>query len=110
MVGPLPGEGTEPTLPAARAGLRAVQPGQLVTSRAGRDTGRAYLVVGVRPDGRVLVADGRLRRIARPKAKNPRHLWVHDRFAPGVAERLQRGEGVSDAEIAQALDRLVESD
>ncbi|MBE3576768.1 MAG: KOW domain-containing RNA-binding protein [Limnochordales bacterium] len=51
--------------------------GQVVTSRAGRDAGRTYLVVGVRPDGRVLVADGRIRPLERPKVKNPRHLWIH---------------------------------
>lgn len=51
--------------------------GQVVTSRAGRDAGKTYLVVGLLPDGRVLVADGRVRSVVRPKVKNLRHLWVH---------------------------------
>ena len=90
-------------------GGRMVRLGQLVTSRAGRDTGRAYLVVGFRPDGRVLVADGRYWRVGRPKPKNPRHLWLHDRVAPEVAARLQRGEGVTDSLVARELDALLEA-
>lgn len=81
--------------------------GQLVTSRAGRDAGRAYLVVGVREDGRVLVADGRYRKLARAKPKNVRHLWLHRRVAGAVAERLRRGEAVSDAQLRQALEALL---
>lgn len=90
-------------------GGRILRLGQLVTSRAGRDTGRAYLVVGFRPDGRVLVADGRYWRVARPKPKNPRHLWLHDRVATEVAERLQRGEPVTDSLVAEQLGALLEA-
>jgi len=84
-----------------------VRLGQLVTSRAGRDAGRVYLVVGVRADGRVLVADGRHRKVAQAKAKNPRHLWLHDRVAPEIAGRLERGEPVSDLQVRQALEELL---
>ncbi|HEY8498167.1 MAG TPA: hypothetical protein VIK90_02850 [Limnochordales bacterium] len=63
--------------------------------------------MGVREDGRVLVADGRYRKVARAKAKNVRHLWLHDRIATPVAERLQRGEPVTDAQVWQALEALL---
>lgn len=87
--------------------VRHFQLGQLVTSRAGRDSGRPYLVVGIRPDGKVLVADGRHRPVARAKAKNPRHLWRHDRVAPSVSEQLRLGKPVSDGDLARALDELL---
>lgn len=87
--------------------LPRVQLGQLVTSRAGRDAGRAYLVVGMRPDGRVLVADGRYRKVAKAKPKNVRHLWLHDRIAAPIAERLKQGEAVTDAQLWQALEALL---
>jgi large subunit ribosomal protein L14e len=48
--------------------------GQLVFSRAGRDAGRPFVVVGVCDQRHVLVADGDLRPLARPKRKNVRHL------------------------------------
>ncbi len=101
------GSGTEPTPRPAGQPPPALRLGQLVTARAGRDTGRPYLVVGVRTDGRVLVADGRYRRVERAKAKNPRHLWIHDRVAEEVARRLEQGEPVSDSQIYQALCSLV---
>lgn len=85
---------------------RQVRLGQLVTSRAGRDNGRAYLVVGVAPDGRVLVADGRRRTVASAKPKNPRHLWLHDRVAERLAERLSGGHPVTDRDVAEALGGL----
>lgn len=48
--------------------------GQLVYSRAGRDRGRAMVVVGVCDARHVLVCDGELHPAARPKRKNIRHL------------------------------------
>ena len=51
--------------------------GQLVTSRAGRDSGRKYVVIGFDESGYVLVADGMIRKINRPKRKNIKHLIAH---------------------------------
>ena len=47
--------------------------GMIVISRAGHDKGSFLAVVGTE-DGRVLVADGKERPIAKPKRKNPKHL------------------------------------
>lgn len=84
--------------------------GQLVCSRAGRDRGRYYLVVGWADPRRAQVADGRYRPIARPKIKNVAHLEVTERVAEAVAEKLQRGEPVSDPMIREALAELLGSD
>ncbi|NLM38475.1 MAG: RNA-binding protein [Firmicutes bacterium] len=51
--------------------------GQLVTSRAGRDAGRKYVVIGFSEPGFVLVADGEIRKVSRPKRKNVKHLIAH---------------------------------
>ncbi len=51
--------------------------GQLVTSRAGRDSGRRYVVIGFDKSGFALVADGEIRKINRPKRKNIKHLIAH---------------------------------
>lgn len=52
--------------------------GSVVRSKGGRDRKRVFLVVGVCDDGtgRVLVADGELHPLAKPKKKNLRHLAV----------------------------------
>ena len=56
--------------------------GQLVTSRAGRDSGRKYVVIGFDESGYVLVADGMIRKINRPRRKNVKHLVAHDAVLP----------------------------
>lgn len=52
--------------------------GRVVYSTAGRDKKRPFVIVGVEPDGSVLIADGRLRTVARPKRKNLAHLDIRD--------------------------------
>ncbi len=78
--------------------------GQVVTSRAGRDAGRAYVVVAVQPDGVVLVADGQRRTVARPKRKNPRHLMATGYYDGELGERLVRGEPVRDNDVVRTLE------
>ena len=47
--------------------------GTVVKSVCGRDKKRVFIVIG-RTDSALLVADGKLRRVSSPKAKNPRHV------------------------------------
>lgn len=90
--------------------LKVLQPGRLVSSKAGRDRGRYYLIYEVLSDRLVRVVDGVRRRIENPKEKNIKHLQFHPALAIAVAEKLGRGERVTDAEIRQALERLVDKD
>ncbi|MGQ9512274.1 KOW domain-containing RNA-binding protein [Thermodesulfitimonas sp.] len=90
--------------------LNKLQPGRLVSSKAGRDRGRYYLIYEVLSDRLVRVVDGTGRRIENPKEKNVKHLQFHAPVAVTVAEKLARGERVTDAEIRQALERLVDKD
>ena len=57
--------------------------------------------------GRLLLADGKRRRAAHPKAKKPRHvqpLTGPDRLFPHPAiQKLKQGEPVSDRELRRAL-------
>ncbi|MBO8136863.1 MAG: RNA-binding protein [Desulfotomaculum sp.] len=48
--------------------------GQLVSSKAGRDKGKIYVVIGTAEENRVWVADGRTRTVDKPKKKNVKHL------------------------------------
>lgn len=82
--------------------------GQLVSSRAGRDSGQRYLVVGKSGDRFVLLADGKTRRVAAPKKKNIRHLIFHSAVAEEIGNKLTAGEEVTDEEIRLALTELVE--
>lgn len=83
--------------------------GMVVTSRAGRDSGDRYVVVGAGGDDMVLVADGRRRGTGRPKRKNVKHLVVHGP-AEGIAERLRGGGAVTDEELRGALSAAAEGE
>ena len=48
--------------------------GEIVLSRAGRDRNRAFVVIDVLDAEYVLIADGKLRTLERPKKKKRKHL------------------------------------
>ncbi len=51
-----------------------LEEGEIVRSRAGRDRGRAFVVIKVLDAEYVLLVDGRLRTLERPKKKKRKHL------------------------------------
>ena len=81
-----------------------MQIGSVVYSRQGRDEGRVYLVIGAADkEGYVLVADGEVRTLAKPKKKNARHLRYKGEDLPALAAKLTEGKQVFDSEIKSAL-------
>lgn len=82
--------------------------GWIVEAQAGRDQGKLFYVIGIEPETkRLLLADGKGRRVGHPKAKKQGHvrcLSDHQReFSHPVTQKLQRGETVSDRELRRAL-------
>ncbi len=77
--------------------------GRVVISKAGRDRGRAFLIVGIADDNHVYLADGETRKLAAPKRKKLKHLWVEAETAETVAEKLTGGKNVLDAELRKSL-------
>mgnify|MGYP000119369896 CR=1 FL=1 len=76
--------------------------GSIVVSRAGRDEGEQYVVVGTLGEGMVLLADGERRPLGRPKKKNVKHIRVVD-VDPVLRDKLISGEQVTDEEVRTAL-------
>ena len=94
---------------AARGGHPMTQQaalGRVAISRAGRDRGRAFLIVGVADEAHVLLADGATRRLARPKKKKLMHLRIEPARADEIAKRLESGAALLDADIRKALSAL----
>lgn len=58
--------------------MEPLEKGTLVLSLAGRDKGYLLAAVGSDDIDRVLVCDGKERKIEKPKSKNIRHLKVLD--------------------------------
>jgi large subunit ribosomal protein L14e len=80
--------------------------GTVVLSKAGRDAGRYFVVVGRVDAQYVLLADGDLRKIQNPKKKKIKHLDMKPVTIPTITERLAKGSGLYDAEIRRDLEAL----
>jgi len=73
----------------------------LALAAAGHDRGTLYLVLGEDGD-RVLLADGKLRKLSRPKRKNRKHVM----FLPGGLPEAVSGKlspPLTDAALRRAL-------
>ncbi|NLM25760.1 MAG: RNA-binding protein [Firmicutes bacterium] len=81
--------------------------GQLVSSKAGRDWRRKYLVVELLDDNFVLVADGKTRKISKPKKKNIKHLVAHPVKAAEIAEAIKAKRKVTNQQIRMNLASLI---
>ena len=78
------------------------EPGRVVLSTQGRDKGLYFLVLGVDGDT-VTVADGKLRRLEKPKKKKMKHL----RAKPLLLDlKTLRPEGgaLQDSDLRRALE------
>ena len=84
----------------AKPGLAAV-----VISLNGRDEGKRFLVVGTE-DGYSLLADGKGRRVEKPKRKKNKHIKLEDQAGGPIAAKLIEGEKVTNNEIRKVLATL----
>ncbi len=55
--------------------MRDPAPYDLVISKAGHDKGKLFVVTGTQ-EGKLLLCDGKNRRLANPKGKSPKHVRV----------------------------------
>ncbi len=79
--------------------------GQLIKSLAGRDKGKHYLVIGF--EGRyVLLSDGQVRSVERPKRKNLKHLQPYRCVAPEIQAEAQN-KTLRDTTVRSALNSLL---
>jgi len=80
--------------------------GQVVFSKAGRDAGKRFVIVGIVDSMYVLISDGNLRRIEKPKKKKKKHLELSETVIESIGNRLLTGQKVSNADIRKALAEL----
>ena len=74
-----------------------IREGDVVLSRAGRDSGRAFVVLEAIDENYVLIVDGRLRTLERPKKKKRRHLLK------ASETRMELKEHLLDADFRKFL-------
>ena len=83
--------------------------GEIVLSKAGRDAGRYFLVYNVVDENYVLLVDGNLRKIERPKKKKIKHLVTTNFCKENIAQKIVQGERINNAEIRKAVAGYVET-
>jgi len=69
---------------------QSINEGDFVVSLAGRDRGRTFIVTKDCGDGYVLIADGKLRKVEKPKRKKQKHLAPAGGSCPDTAKLTNR--------------------
>lgn len=76
--------------------------GQFVYSKSGHDKGDLLMVVAVEGDY-VLLADGKRRKLAKPKRKKIIHLQPTHCVNAMIADKIEKKAYLLDADIAKAI-------
>ena len=82
--------------------------GRVAFSKAGRDKGKIFIIVGILNEDFVLIADGGLRPVERPKKKRLKHLRYTDRTASAIVEKMNSGIKVVNADLREAIREIQE--
>ena len=80
--------------------------GRIVRTRAGRDKGRYFVVVGVLDEDYVHIVDGELRKLANPKRKKCKHLDPTKDVHEGLRDKITQGTRIFDAEVRSCLKNM----
>jgi ribosomal protein L14E/L6E/L27E len=78
---------------------------QIVRSLSGHDSGQLFCVMDTEGD-RLLLADGKRRRVSKPKQKNAKHVASAGSFEHPTLEKVRAGQSVSDKELRIALAQI----
>ena len=79
-----------------------VDKSSLVVSKAGRDQGQLFYVIDA-DEQYVYLADGKSRRLEKPKRKKRKHIEQIPRTETRIAEKIRNGEKVLNSELRKEL-------
>ena len=74
----------------------------IVISINGRDAGKRFIVIET-DEEYSLIADGKGRRLEKPKRKKNKHLKLEEKADDLIADKLQKGEKITNSEIRRFL-------
>lgn len=80
--------------------------GQVVRSKAGRDKGRYFIVIGIEGNDYVFIADGVLRKVENPKKKKLKHLEIKNELIGEIKEKISNSKRLSNSDVRKALEAL----
>lgn len=79
-----------------------VDKSSLVVSKAGRDQGQLFYVIDA-DEQYVYLADGKSRRLEKPKRKKRKHIEQIPRTESRIAEKIRNGEKILNSELRKEL-------
>lgn len=79
-----------------------VDKSSLVVSKAGRDQGQLFYVIDA-DEQYVYLADGKSRKLEKPKRKKRKHIEQIPRTESRIAEKIRNGEKVLNSELRKEL-------
>lgn len=79
--------------------------GQIVKSKAGRDKGKMFFVFDKVDEKHVLLVDGSLRRVDRPKKKQIKHLAKTNFISNEIKAAVLNKEKINNAFIRKELNK-----
>lgn len=82
--------------------------GDLVLSKAGRDKASFLIVVGVLDNKMVFLADGKSRKIEKPKLKKIKHISKINVKSTLICDKIKRNEKIPNALIRKEIERIKE--
>jgi large subunit ribosomal protein L14e len=95
------------TLDGKVKGLEAVI-GRYVWSKAGRDKNKLFIILDVLDEDYVLIADGDLRPVDRPKKKKLKHLSVTGKAAEEISYAVTNRKRLTNADLMKAVQRYTD--
>ena len=81
--------------------------GQIVVSKCGRDSGLTLVVIGVCEEEFLFVADGRHRKVEKPKKKRLKHLKYTGLYSEKLRSMLLSNRQITNRQVREELNRLV---
>lgn len=77
--------------------------GRVVYSKAGRDSGRTFVIVDVIDEIYVYISDGDLRTVEKPKKKKLKHLNITSDVVEEIRELIISGQNISNSKMKKFL-------
>nr|WP_066502391.1 KOW domain-containing RNA-binding protein [Abyssisolibacter fermentans] len=77
--------------------------GQVVISKRGRDSGRCFVVLQKLDKEYILICDGDLRKLDRPKKKKIKHVGVTNTVLEELKKKIVKNERINNSYIRKQL-------
>lgn len=77
--------------------------GQVVKSKVGRDKGKIFTITQILDDKYVIICDGDIRKISKPKKKKVKHLIIYNTVFEELEKKVYNNEKITNAFVRRLL-------